>query len=71
MRRSTAFDKALAAKPDHFLALANRGIALKGLRRRDEALAAFDNALAIFPDHVNSVTNRGDLLLDMGRLPRR
>lgn len=38
-----------------------RGLALKNLRRPDEAMAAFNAAVALKPDHAEALSNRGNL----------
>jgi predicted O-linked N-acetylglucosamine transferase (SPINDLY family) len=45
-----------------------RGVALKALGRREEALAAFDAALARTPDDASAHSNRGELLRELGRI---
>ena len=62
-----SYDKALAIKPDYAEALNNRGIALKELKRLDEALASFDKALAIKPDYAEALNNRGIALKELKR----
>ncbi len=42
-----------------------RGVFLRTLRRRPEALAALDRAIALKPDDTNARINRANLLLDM------
>src|SRR5205085_305442 len=48
-------------------AINNRGNALLGLRRMDEALAAFDRAVALDPANAEAHANRGVALSDLGR----
>ncbi|HEV7384283.1 MAG TPA: tetratricopeptide repeat protein, partial [Phenylobacterium sp.] len=43
-----------------------RGVFLRMLRRRPEALAALDRAIALRPGELGPRINRGNLLLDMG-----
>jgi tetratricopeptide (TPR) repeat protein len=49
-------------------ALNNRGIALKELKRLDEALASYDQALQLNPGHADAFINRGVALLGLKRL---
>src|SRR5271165_592456 len=53
-------DRALRVDPTNAAAYSNRGIALKGLKRWDAALASFDQAIALKADHV-SYSNRGNV----------
>ena len=46
---------------------ANRGAALRELRRSDAALASLDRALALAPAHAKAHANRAAVLLDLGR----
>ena len=50
--------------PDAFY---NRGCALQGLRRHEEALRCFDQAVALKPDYDEAWTNRGVALLALRR----
>jgi protein O-GlcNAc transferase len=43
-----------------------RGVFLRVLQRRPEALAALDRAIVLKPDEAGARVNRGNLLLDMG-----
>jgi len=45
----------------------NRAIALRELKRLDEALAACDRAIALDGAHARAFTNRGSVLLDLNR----
>src|SRR5258706_6478487 len=58
--------RVLAIAPNHAEALTNRGVALRGLKRFDDALASYDRALAIKPD-VEAFNNRGNTLQDLQR----
>jgi tetratricopeptide (TPR) repeat protein len=62
-----AYDRVIAADPEHFAAHGNRGVALRRLGRLDEALASYDAAIALKPDHADAYSNRGNLLQDQGR----
>jgi tetratricopeptide (TPR) repeat protein len=54
-----SFDKALAINSNLPVALNNRGLALHGLKRFEEAMASFDKALALNPVFVDALNNRG------------
>ncbi len=58
----TAYDRAIAAKPDYADAYANRGVLLEELERFAEALASLDRAIELRPDHAKYHFNRGALL---------
>ena len=60
-------DRALALQPDSANAFSNRGTALYGLKRFDEALASYDRALALQPDDVTTLSMRGFTLHEMRR----
>ena len=47
--------------------LNNRGNALQGWLRHDEALAAYDQALALRPDYPEALNNRGNALQELKR----
>jgi tetratricopeptide (TPR) repeat protein len=64
----TAFDQAIALKPDYAEAHNGRGIVLAGLQRFEEAVAVFDRAIALKPDYTEAYNNRGLVLHDVGRL---
>ena len=51
-------------------AYSNRGIALRDLKRPEEALASYDKAIALKPDYAEADNNRGTALLDLRR-PRK
>ncbi|SNB65784.1 Tfp pilus assembly protein PilF [Rhodoblastus acidophilus] len=55
--------EALALQPNHPIALDNRGVILKELRRYDAALADFDRALALDPFSPAILNNRAIALL--------
>ena len=46
--------QAICVRPDYAQAFYNRGVALQGLRRFDEALASYDKALALKPDYAEA-----------------
>ena len=47
--------------------LINRGKALEGLRRYEEAVTSYGRALAIRPDYVEALNNRASSLVEAGR----
>ncbi|AFY35854.1 tetratricopeptide repeat protein [Calothrix sp. PCC 7507] len=55
----TAYDQALAIKPDKHEAWYNRGNALRNLGKYAEALTSYDQAIAIKPDKHEAWNNRG------------
>ncbi|HXJ02836.1 MAG TPA: tetratricopeptide repeat-containing glycosyltransferase family protein, partial [Micropepsaceae bacterium] len=61
-------DAALRVQPNVSDAFNNRGNALRGLNRLDEALASFDRAIALDPGFAESFFNRGVVLQEMNRL---
>src|SRR5256886_13094371 len=56
---SDLFDAVLRLEPRH-LARVNRGNALAGLGRLEEAIAEYDRALGMFPNHPGALFNRGN-----------
>ena len=63
-----SYDQAIALKPDYAEAFNNRGIALKELKRLDDALASYDAAIALKPDYADAFYNRGNALQELKRL---
>ena len=61
-------DVALKINPKAASAHSNRGNALQGLKRFDEALAGYDKALALKPDMAEVLNNRGNALQELKRL---
>src|SRR5262249_15491186 len=61
------YAKALEIKPNDADAFNNRGIALRELKRSDEALASFDKAIALKPDYADAFNNRGIALRALRR----
>lgn len=59
--------RALRVMPGHPEVLANRGAALRNLRRWEEALADYDAALAAAPRSADAHNNRGAALAALGR----
>jgi len=60
-------DRSLKVDSKNANALYNRGLALQGLKRLDEALASYDKALALKPDNADALNNRGNALKDLKR----
>ena len=59
--------KAIALKPDLAEAYSDRGMALRKLKRFEDALANYDRAIALKPDFAMAHNNRGNALLDLKR----
>ncbi|HZK30388.1 MAG TPA: tetratricopeptide repeat protein, partial [Methanoregula sp.] len=53
-----AFEKAVSLEPDNAEAWFNKGYALAGMKRYDEAIAAFDRVKVINPSYPNLQKNR-------------
>ncbi|HVZ28009.1 MAG TPA: tetratricopeptide repeat protein, partial [Rhizomicrobium sp.] len=62
-----SLDRAIALQPGLADAWNNRGVLLRVLARRDEALACYDQALALEPGHARAWNNRGVVLLELNR----
>ena len=60
-------DQALALKPDHALAHFFRGLCLRRLNRRDEAIADFRKAVACRPDLIDPQVALAEALAEAGR----
>ncbi|MBU3560443.1 tetratricopeptide repeat protein [Polynucleobacter hallstattensis] len=60
--------KALKIKPYDAVAHCNRGLALKELKRLEEALVSYDKAIEINPDYAVAHCNRGNALRELQRL---
>src|SRR5271156_5556813 len=60
------FDRAAAIQPG-FASFTNRGVALQGLGRFEEALENYDRALALQPNNAVLFYNRGRVLQDLAR----
>ena len=61
------FDQAVARNSNAVEILHDRGVALHGLQRFDEAFAAFDQVLALNPRHAEALINRGNALQALRR----
>jgi predicted O-linked N-acetylglucosamine transferase (SPINDLY family) len=62
------FDKALRVDQTNAAVFNNRGIALKVLKRLDEALQSYDEAIRLKPDYAEVYYNRGITLHGLKRL---
>ena len=62
------FDKAIEIEPLNYFAWANKGLILKKLDRREEAILCYDRAIQIQPNYPNSWFNKGVLLGCLGQL---
>ena len=60
-------DLALEINPNDILALNNRGIALRALKRFEDALPSYDRALALWPDYAEALLGRGNALKELQR----
>ena len=60
------FDLAMGVDAASAALHANRGAALRELRRSDEALVSLDRALALDPAHAKALANRAAVRLDRG-----
>ncbi len=63
-----SYDQAIALQPDHAGAHKNRGAALAGLGRLDDALASCDRAIALKPNYAEAHTDRAAALTGLGRI---
>jgi tetratricopeptide (TPR) repeat protein len=63
-----AFRRALAAEPDHAVALAGLGWTYQVAGRRDAAGEVFDRCLALHPAAVDCLRGRGSVALSAGNL---
>ena len=64
----TFFDKAIEIEPLNYFAWANKGLILKKLDKREEAILCYDRAIQIQPNYPNSWFNKGVLLGCLGQL---
>ncbi len=60
--------RAIQVNPNDAAAYTNRGVALKELRRLDDALACFEKAIALKPDFPSALSNQGLVLQELKRL---
>ena len=61
-------NKAIAINPGNATLFFNRGIILKELKQRKDAVASYDQAIAIKPDYADAFYNRGILLQELNQL---
>ena len=66
-RAITAYQKAIALKPDFTDAYVALGTVLQSLKRTDEAITAYRQALAIKPDYAEAHYNLGSTLTEAGK----
>ena len=59
------YDRALRLAPADVATVSNRALALRGLRRHEEAVAACERALALRADHIDSLSNLGIIYKEM------
>jgi tetratricopeptide (TPR) repeat protein len=62
------FDRAIALKPDDYVAYNDRGRAYARMRQYDLAIRDYDKAIALKPDLSQAYNNRGNVYLRMRRL---
>jgi tetratricopeptide (TPR) repeat protein len=62
------FDNAIKLEPLNYFAWVNKGLILKKLDNRDDALMCYDRAISINSDYPNAWFNKGVLLGCMGKL---
>lgn len=63
---ASAFESALAVRPEHVETLTGLASVLDRLGRPDEAIQYFQRAAALAPDPFRSLVEMGDLLLEQG-----
>ena len=61
-------NQALVVNPNFADGYLNRGTALKGLNRLDEALSSFEQAITLRPEYAEAHNNRGIVLKEINRL---
>ena len=62
------FERVLAANPDIPEAWNNKGVALYGLGRIEEAGESYDRSLALDPENLDAMRNKGFLLRNQKKL---
>jgi tetratricopeptide (TPR) repeat protein len=62
------FERVLAADPDIPEAWNNKGVALYGLGRIEEANESYDRSLALDPENLDAMRNKGFLLRNQKKL---
>ena len=63
----TQFDKLLLLRPQHVVALNERGAVLAAMRQYDAALASIDKALALNVNYAEAQLNKGNVFSEQGR----
>jgi len=61
------YDKALAADPNDYEALYNKGVSFANLGKYEEAITYFDKALAVEPNDVDTLSYKGTSLESLGK----
>ena len=61
------FQAAVAANPDYWKALHNRGVSYALQHKFDEAIADFTRVVKLKPQYTNAWFNRGEIYFDLGR----
>lgn len=62
------FDKAIDISPLNYLAWSNKGLILKKMNRKEDAIACYDKAIEINPRFPNAWFNKGVLLGTIGKI---
>jgi len=68
LRAVELIDEAIKINPKSAAAWANRGNALKILKRLEEALSSYDCAIAMNPHYADAYSNRGAALAELNRM---
>ncbi len=61
------YQECLKLVPNHVQALSDLGVALRELKRPEEALRYIDKALSLDPNHLGALLNKGVCLTDLSR----
>jgi tetratricopeptide (TPR) repeat protein len=62
------FNRAIKLNPLNYVAWTNKGLILKKLNQRENAISCYNRAITIKPDYLNSWINKGVLLGCIGRI---
>ncbi|MEP7345479.1 MAG: tetratricopeptide repeat protein, partial [Gemmatimonadaceae bacterium] len=65
----STFDRAIALQPENPEFWNGRSLALRGLRRTEDAIASLHRSLALSPSGLNALSNLGVMLREEKRLP--